>query len=257
MRLILLYSFFCYILASCMGSDSNAVRNPVRSGDAESQRIIDAAIAAHGGEHLQKHHIEFEFRSRTYKSIRDGGIFQYERIFIDSSGQHFRDVLTNDGFVRYIDGEVADITDERKKAYSSSVNSVIYFALLPYFLTDPAVQSQYIDEVAIQGEPYHKVKVTFTQEGGGKDYQDEFIYWFHQDRHTMDYLTYNYLTDGGGSRFRQAINPREIGGIRFTDYINYKHPKETRNIMDFDRLFEAGGLDSLSLIATENIIVNN
>lgn len=225
------------------------------SGDPESIAVIAKAIEAHGGKRLEKHDIEFRFRDRTYKSIRNGGKFRYERIFTDTSGYLVRDVLTNDSFTRYINGEVADITDERKKAFSNSVNSVIYFALLPYFLGDPAVQSAYIGVSTIRGEPYHKIGITFRQEGGGKDFEDEFIYWFHRDRFTMDYMAYNYLTDGGGSRFRKAYNVREIGGIRFADYVNYKHQEETMYIMNFDTLFETGQLDSLSVIETEDIIV--
>ncbi|MBK8501742.1 MAG: hypothetical protein IPL46_05765 [Saprospiraceae bacterium] len=70
-----------------------------------------------------------------------------------------------------------------------------------------------------------------------------------------DYLAYNYQTDGGGSRFRRAINRREVGGILFADYVNYKTDPETLYILNFDSLFETGALDSLSLIATENVVV--
>lgn len=225
------------------------------SGDSRSLQVIAEAIEAHGGDQYENHDIEFDFRGRHYRSFRESGKFQYERIFTDSTGHEIRDVLTNESFVRYIDGTAVDLPEERKKAFSNSVNSVIYFALLPYYLSDPAVQSEYIGDATIQGEPYHKIEITFRQEGGGKDFEDEFLYWFHQHEHTLDYLAYNYQTDGGGSRFRKAINPRVIGGIRFSDYINYKPAEETLYIMNFDSLYQGGHLDSLSLIATENIMV--
>jgi hypothetical protein len=182
-------------------------------------------------------------------------MYTYERIFTDSTGHKIRDVLNNEGLIRYIDGKQAEISEERKYAFSNSVNSVIYFTLLPYFLNDPAVQSEYVGDAVIANQPYKKIKVYFKEEKGGKDFQDVFIYWFHRDRYTMDYMAYNYLTDGGGSRFRKAINIREIGGIRFADYINYKHPEETLDIMNFDSLFQVDGLDSLSLIDIDNIVV--
>ena len=241
---------------SCNNQTKDTKNQPHGNSDAESGRVIEAAIQTHGGLHLNQHDIEFVFRERTYKSKRDGGLFTYERIFRDTTGQLVRDVLTNDTFVRYIDGVESDITDERRKAFSNSVNSVIYFALLPYFLQDPAVQSEYVGETMILGEAYDKIKVTFRQEGGGKDFEDEFLYWFHREHHTMDYLAYNYLTDGGGSRFRKAVNVREIGGIRFADFINYKQKEESLYIMNFDSLFDAGAIDSLSVIETEKIKVN-
>lgn len=259
MKKILLFAIWSLVLAGgygCSDQTKDTKNQRHNNSDAESGRVIEAAIQAHGGRHFDKHDIEFVFRERTYKSKRDGGLFTYERIFTDTTGQLVRDVLTNDAFVRYVDGVESDITDERKKAFSNSVNSVIYFALLPYFLKDPAVQSEYVGETNILGEPYDKIKVTFRQEGGGKDFEDEFLYWFHQEHHTMDYLAYNYLTDGGGSRFRKAINVREIGGIRFADFINYKQQEESLYIMNYDSLFEAGALDSLSVIETEKIQVH-
>jgi hypothetical protein len=227
-----------------------------RTGDAKSLSIIDRAIATHGGERYQIHDIEFDFRDRHYRSKRNQGIYTYERIFTDSTGQQIHDILNNEGLTRYINETPVEITDERKNAYSNSVNSVIYFALLPYFLNDPAVQSEYIGEATIANQPYEKIKVQFRQEGGGTDFQDEFVYWFHRDRYTLDYLAYNYQTDGGGSRFRRAMNVRVVGGIRFADYVNYKPEQETMYIFNFDSLYQAGVLDSLSSIIIENITVH-
>ena len=98
--------------------------------------------------------------------------------------------------------------------------------------------------------------MTFSQEGGGKDFEDEFIYWFDVENYTIKYLAYSYLTDGGGARFREAFNPRTIGKIRFVDYVNYKPNPETRYIMNFDSLFESGSLEELSLIEIKNIVVH-
>lgn len=250
------FLIFIFVTASCQQWSKKTEQNAARWGDPKSLSVIDQAIIAHGGDRYQSHDIEFDFRDRHYRSKRDGGVFSYERIFTDSTGRQIRDVLNNEGLIRYINGAPAEISDERRNAFSNSVNSVIYFALLPYFLNDPAVQSAYIGESIIEDQPYDKVKVSFRQEGGGTDFQDEFIYWFHRDNHTLDYLAYNYQTDGGGSRFRKAINRREVGGIQFADYINYKSVPETMYILNFDSLYQARKLDSLSSIVTKNIIVH-
>lgn len=89
--------------------------------------------------------------------------------------------------------------------YYNSVNSVHYFAYLPQGLNDKAVQKELLGEVVLKGEPYYKVRVTFAQEGGGNDYEDVFIYWFHKQKFTMDYLAYEFHVDGGGMRFREAV----------------------------------------------------
>jgi len=220
-----------------------------------AQQIVDKAIEVHGGKKYDRSIIQFRLRDKQYRSLRDNGAFVYSRTFTDTTGQLVYDVLQNSGFTRTINNVKVELPDERKKAFSNSVNSVIYFALLPYFLNDAAVQKEYLGEATIKGEPYHKVKVTFAKEGGGVAHEDEYVYWFHQKNHTMDYLAYSFVVDGGGTRFREAVNPRTIGGIRFQDYHNYTVAEKDFNIADYDKAFEAGKLKKLSEINLEEIQV--
>jgi hypothetical protein len=48
----------------------------------------------------------------------------------------------------------------------------------------------------------------FGQDGGGKDFDDEFHYWINKQTHKIDYLAYNYQNDDGGVRFRICFNTR-------------------------------------------------
>lgn len=165
------------------------------------------------------------------------------------------DILTNEGFRRLIEGRQTALSTKDSSAYANSVNSVIYFALLPCFLQDPAVRLTGLGTARIAGEEYDKLQVTFRQEGGGKDFEDTFVYWFHRNRHTLDFLAYHYLTDGGGARFRKAVNTREVGGFRFADYINYQPKTDRRDVAVFDSLYEHGSLKELSRIELEAIEV--
>ena len=181
---------------------------------------------------------------------------QATREFTDSTGS-IKDVLTNTTFTRYRDGNVLPITEERKNAFTNSVNSVIYFALLPYFLGDKAVRSHDAGLTTLEGKPYNLVRVTFDQEHGGEDHQDVFLYWFSQTTRTMDYFAYTYQTDGGGLRFRKAVNARRVGGILFQDYINYEPADELVTLDQLQSLFEKGQLRKLSDIRLENIRVRH
>ena len=223
-------------------------------GDRKAQQIVDAAIEAHGGRAYESFLLEFDFRDRHYTAARNGGIFRYTRAFTDSTG-HIEDVLDNSGFTRFRNGEPVELKPQRKAAFTRSVNSVIYFALLPFGLNDDAVNKQFIDETTIEGEPYQVIRVTFDPAGGGEDHQDVFLYWFHQNRSTMDYLAYRYETDGGGLRFRKAVNPRREGGILLQDYINYKPADETLPLDTLQAMFVAGTLEKLSEIRLDNVRV--
>ncbi len=224
--------------------------------DRTANRIVDRGIKQHGGAAFESVFLEFDFRNRHYTAMREKGLFTYTRAFTDTTGR-IRDVLTNSAFVRYRNDTILPITDERKNAFTNSVNSVIYFALLPYFLKDEAVNEQFIGETTIKGQPYNLVRVTFDEQGGGKDHQDVFLYWFHQKNNTMDYFAYTYQTDGGGLRFREATNPRRVGGILFQDYNNYKPLDDRVSLEQLQLLFESGKLEKLSDITLQNVKVRH
>ena len=223
-----------------------------------SQGIVDRAIEAHGGaNNLNATVIGFDFRDRRFTLRHDDGLFRFERTFPDSSAR-IHDVLTNDGVYREIDGERIELDDEMRRSVISGVNSVVYFALLPFKLNDQAVRKRYLGADSVRSEPYHKVEITFQEEGGGRDHEDRFVYWFHRDRHTMDYFAYDFTEDGGGTRFREAVRPRQVGGLRFQDYINYTSdiiPSPGDSIEHFNRALESGDVHIVSEINLENISV--
>lgn len=230
--------------------------DPAEVADAPTATsIINKARAAHGSTVVDSSTISFNFRGRHYVSQRSGGRFQYERQWMDTTGAAYRDVLTNDGLYREINGERVLLSAKDSAAYAGSVNSVLYFALLPYYLNDPAVQAAYLGTATIKGEPYDKVKVTFRAEGGGADHEDEYIYWFHKGKHTLGYLAYNYQVNGGGARFREAYNVRTVEGLRIADYRNYKPVPHTMEVAIFDSVFEAGRMEQVSLIETEKVSI--
>ncbi len=217
-----------------------------------AQDIIDKAIVVHGGKAFQNCAFSFDFRDRTYTYRHKKGKYRYTRRFKDDEGRIVTDILTNDGFERTVNGERQQLTQEDASRYANSVNSVHYFAFLPYFLNDPAVNKELLGEAVIEGETYYKIRVTFDKEGGGKDFEDIHMYWIHKDHFTMDYMGYSYEVDGGGVRFRKAYNAREVGKIRFQDYINYKHDKNTP-VEEMDHLYENGELQELSRIELKRI----
>lgn len=220
-----------------------------------AEEIIDKTIEKAGGAKYRKSTIDFKFRDYTYKSIRNGGEFQLERRIIDSSGTSYRDVLSNTGYERFKNDSLIKVPDSMATKYTSSVNSVHYFAHLPYGLNEKAVNKELIGEAKIEGEPYYEVKISFQQEGGGTDHHDVFMYWIHKNDFTIDYLAYKFQVEEGGIRFRKAFNERVIEGIRFADYENYKIEDFSTPLEDLDELYEAGKLEFLSTIEKENIKV--
>lgn len=221
----------------------------------DAQKIIDKTLQESGGEKYNNATIEFDFRDRHYIAKRNGGSFSYERVFEDTLGT-VHDFITNNGFKREINGTETAVPDSMAVKYTSSTNSVNYFALLPYGLNDAAVIKNYLGETKINNQDYYKIRVTFSEDGGGEDHEDVFLYWIHQNNFTIDYMAYSFEEDDEISfRFRVAYNPRVVNGIRFQDYVNYKPKDNSYELEQAEDLYKNGELIELSRIETENVTV--
>ena len=221
----------------------------------EAEKIVDRSIEAHGGDRYIKAQISFDFRDIHYEIFKGEASFEYSRKFEDSTGVVY-DVLNNDGFRRTVNDVLIDtLTDERVGAFSRSVNSVAYFAYLPYGLNDAAAKKTYIGESELKGKNYHLIKVTFGEEGGGEDFDDIFLYWIDQENYFVDFIAYSYHTDGGGVRMREVSNVVEVGGIRFQNYLNLKPMDNDTPVEKMEELYISGDLELLSEINLENIVV--
>lgn len=218
------------------------------------QDIIDESIEVSGGEKYSNFEMEFDFRDKHYVSKRSFGNFTYQRIFKDSVNT-IKDVYTNTSFKRFVNEESVIVEDTMANKYTNSINSVNYFVLLPFGLNDEAVNKAYLGETLIKGNLYHKVKVTFNEEGGGDDFDDIYVYWINNETKKVDYLAYSYHVNGGGMRFREAYNERYVNGLRIVDYNNYKPLNPDNDLFDLDKAFENKNLKLLSKIETENVVI--
>lgn len=241
------YLFFIVflILVSCAETEESLT----------AQEIVDKAIENAGGKNYEQAEIEFTFRDRDYLSKRDGGKFSFERIRMDSTGQRIRDILNNEGLKRFVNDSATILPDSLVIPISNSVNSVHYFVQLPYGLNAEAANKELLGKDSISGKEYYEIKVTFDEFGGGTDHEDEYLYWIDTQNFEVDYLAYNFEVNDGGIRFRKAINPRRVGGIRIVDYENYKYKDLSTPLAKLDSLYQEGELEPVSLILTENVKV--
>jgi hypothetical protein len=222
----------------------------------DADDIIDKAIGVSGVKKLDNSVITFDFRDKHYEAGRYGGKFVLKRQFMDETDT-IVDYLSNKNFERRVNGTLVDVQDSLVSLYSASVNSVHYFSVLPYGLDGKAVNKKYISDIEINGNKYHKIKVTFNKDGGGEDFEDVFIYWVNIETSKIDYLAYSYNEDDGiGLRFREAYKERYIMGVRFVDYNNYKPAKSDAELENLDKLFVENQLELLSKIELENVKFN-
>lgn len=241
----LVIAFSLFVLAACSST----------TGD--PQQVVDMAIKSHGFNQLIDKEVSFTFRKKQYAVQRNNDQYVYKRAYTDSTG-NVEDVLVNSSDLRHkLNAETVQLTEKQEFKIKEAVNSVLYFFQLPLGLNDQAVNKQHIGSDEIKGKQYHLIKVTFRQEGGGTDFQDEYLYWIGTEDYNIDYLAYNYIVNGGGVRFREAINRRTVSGMVFQDYVNYKPADKKTPLEDLSRLFEEGQLKELSRIISQDIKVES
>lgn len=219
--------------------------------------IVNQAIAAHGVSVLDKAIIEFDYRGKHFIATRKEGMYTYERLYSDSTG-NVREVLNNNEVFKEINGERVELTEKKRYSIQETLNSVVYFGFVPFFLNDPAVQKKYLGETRVEDEPYLQVEITFSQENGGPDFEDRFVYWFHKEAYTMDYLAYDFHINDGGTRLRKAYNIRSIEGVRVSDFYNYSSellPQPGTPIETYGDVLANGDAKLLSEINLENVTI--
>lgn len=219
-----------------------------------ADQIISKAVETHGGKLYDNMEVQFDFRGRHFRAKITEGSYEYERTF-EADGRLVKDLIQNDKYKRILDQREIQLEERELSTYKTATNTVIYFALLPFNLDNPVVNRQMMRPVDIKGEPYHKVEITYGKNGGGKDFEDVYVYWVHREKFTIDYLAYSYNINGGGVRFREAYNARMVNGIRFQDYVNYTIDKDFP-AQELDYAFVTDQLREISRIDLENIQVN-
>ncbi len=239
---------FAFLVVSC--------KNETAPKSMSAEEIINKSIEVSGGENIGNSEIFFGFRDKTYMAKRKRDEFLLVRMF-EENKDSITDIYDNFGFKRMVGETFVEVADSMATKYTASVNSVHYFSVLPYGLNDIAVKKTLIGEEQIKTKEYYKIKVTFSQDGGGEDYEDVFVYWFNKQSFKVDYLAYSYNEDDGlGMRFREAYNERYVNDLRFVDYNNYKAEDATIRLNDLGKAFDNNLLKLLSKIELKNVEVN-
>ena len=216
----------------------------------DAASIISKSIKAHGGAAYNDLKLSFKFRAYAVELSSKAGQYSYLRRFKDSANNNVTDQLTNTGFTRKVNNVLIYLDAKQENALRESLNSVAYFALLPYKLSEPAVQAKNAGDIVIGGKDYYKVHISFKKEGGGKDHTDEFCYWINKASYNMEYIAYS----NGGPRFRKMIKQHKTKtGVILQDYENFAMTDTTIAVTGYDSAFLNGKMKLLSLIEHGNV----
>lgn len=240
-----LYFLFFFLAFSCYPKKTQL----------NAQEIIDKAMLISGVSKLTNAEMTFKFRGKKYSAYRRNTAFYLSRKY-KQEGLFIQETLSNKGYQRLENAKPVTLSDSLISIHSNAINSVHYFAALPYKLNDKAVIKKLLPEVTIKGKAYYKIEISFDAEGGGKDYNDVFIYWVDKQHFFIDYVAYSYHTNGGGKRFRAVSNEQWVADIRFLDYHNYRPSNKEILLVNLDKAFVNNQLTKVSEINLEQLKVS-
>lgn len=216
-----------------------------------ADKIIKKSIAFYGMNKLDGKTISFDFREKHFEVKLNDDDFFYESTYKDSLGI-IKDQLSSHGFVRELNGLVTPLSKKDSLKYAESLNSVIYFALLPLKLQDDAAKAKFLRTVQVKGKEYNQIEVSFSKEEGGSHHNDVYYFWFDAKDHSMDYFAYS----AGGERFRALNGLINNSGVYLQNYYNLESKNnEKRHLKDYHILFEQDKLSLLSEITLKNLKV--
>ena len=160
-----------------------------------------------------------------------------------------------------MDGAEAPLDAAEAARLETAVNSVAYFALLPVPLADPAVRARALGPGKVGGETFERVEVAFAEEGGGADWEDRYVYWLRPDDGRIAYYAYTYRPDPAdtsrtetGTRFRQLLGERRVGGVLFQDWRNLT-ADSVGTLERFGPLHDAGRTFEVSRVVLDSVRV--
>jgi hypothetical protein len=240
-----MFKFLNLLVVITLAACTNYLKDP--------QEIVDETIKAAGGNRYLNSVIEFDVHNKHYIAKRHGDIFSIEQIFKDSVGT-IRDVVSNKGHIREINGMMEVLSDSLSAIHTASINSIINLALLPFGWNDSGVGKNYLGDTMIENEIFYKVEITRTK--GGTDSQEVSRYWINRKDFSIGYAASPSFKENDSTLlFCKAINHRKINDIQFYDYLTYKSKDATIKMEELELLFSKGELEELNKIEFQNIVV--
>ncbi|MEM7048851.1 MAG: DUF6503 family protein [Acidobacteriota bacterium] len=221
---------------------------------ADMPKIVEKAIAHHGGETFAASRVTLDLCSRsgcTDLTVETrGGLFDHQAEG-EARDQQRRVRVTNQSVEAWIDGEAVELTAETELSYFRWVTAKVYFAFLPLRLADPNV---FFEDQGMErwGErELQRVKVSFAEDSS-PNANDQYLYWFDPESGRLEQFAYSF---SGGLRFRPAFNYRRVGGLLFFDQKNLGINAPDLDIDMIDPEFVDSRMEQVSTVTLEDIAV--
>ncbi len=221
LKLISLSPVIPILLVSCAGPTS-APAPPAHLQQSEAGRIILKAIDAHGGWAAWSRARSAEYVMEQ-PPADEGQQPLRHRYTLDLHGGRVRIEDTASGVLQGWDGNEAWTHPEEAPVEIParfSTRTEHFWFCLPWKLADPEANLELLEDAVLEGQTYHRVRVTYGS-GVGDTSEDWYIYYFNTGTGLLEHATFIVTFFGlepGQSEFPTYYgrwsDPKEVAGLR-------------------------------------------
>lgn len=208
----------------------------------KSDAIIEEAIRVSGYKDYTAFKAEFDIENTHYIVTQSKERFSYERIFKDSI-LTIHDILNNKGFMRMADTLTEILPESEARRLSSSLDSTVFFALIPECLGDAAFIKNYLGQDSFQSQLFDLFEIKSSVESA----KQSSIYcrlWIDAD-HRIRFIQ-NFTCNSDPSNNLTEISAyQNVMGIQIPEFITYQMVNNSAGSDDLDTLLKNPGPGSV------------
>jgi len=208
----------------------------------KSDTIIEEAIRVSGYKDHGTFKAEFDIEDTHYIVTQSKESFSYERIFKDSI-LTIHDILNNKGFMRMADTLTEILPESEARLLSSSLDSTVFFALIPKCLVDAAFIKNYLGQDSFQSQLFDLFEIKSSVESA----KQSSIYcrlWIDAD-HRIRFIQ-NFTCNSDPSNNLTEISAyQNVMGIQIPEFITYQMVNNSAGSDDLDPLLKNPGPGSI------------
>ncbi|MEM0994884.1 MAG: DUF6503 family protein [Bacteroidota bacterium] len=237
--------YFVVLLFTIACSAPNTTEENSSSAPDPTEQLpatLQAGLEAHGGLATWQ-----QMRTLAYDIDKDSTTTEHQLIDL----QNRKVLLSTDDYRLGFDGKEVWVLPNKAAFGSRSArfyhNLLFYFYALPFLAADPGINYESMTDT-LNNEAYDAVKLTYDA-GVGDAPDDEYILYFDQKTHQMEWLLYTvtYFTGEKGTKYN-ALNYAEwqtVNGLRIPRLLTgYTYANDSIGSKRYDRYFDNVSISS-------------
>jgi hypothetical protein len=163
----------------------------------------------------------------------------------------YKGTYSNGSTSYFINDSLQEHTLASRKFIETKLEGFVYLFSIPFVFDRNGTTASLEPSVSIKGISYHVLKI-LVYNGEDVD-QDEFYLYINPFTNFIDYYAQKYSLQANRKIFKQAINVRNIGGLKISDYNVFSSRRDTIALSDMHKFYSQRKLQKINGIKVDSV----